>query len=660
MDTRQQGDPKPVSARGEPAALPDAVFRAMFEQLTAAALLVDPASATIVSANEAASHYFGIPLQDFQGRAIGEFLAVSPEELGRAGAEAREGRCGAYQWGSLVPGGQGRPTTVLVSSVPFGPRGLVLAIVYDCPDRVRMGQALQRSEERFRLLVETTADVIWTIDEDLRFTYVSPAIVQLRGLTPEEATRESILDAVCPESHAAVLEVLRPPKTPLPDPGQVTPAHIELEQPRKDGSRVWVEMTVRMLYDEQGTWRGALGISRDITRRKAIETALAEYRDRLERQNQELQKLWVAIEQSGSTIVMTDAHGTILYVNPRFEETSGYSRDEALGQNPRMLKSGVMGQEHYRHLWETISSGRVWRGEFLNRRKDGSLYWETATIAPVVDDSGRITNYIAIKEDITARKEAEESLLTYASQLERHNAELDAFAHTVAHDLKGPLGALVGFSELLVDAPTMDEKERASLLAQINQIGWQMNRIVDALLLLSATHRKKVDITPLDMGSIVATVKERLAPMIEEYDAILAEPEEWPTALGFAPWVEEVWVNYLSNALKYGGRPPRVELGAERTGRGQVRFWVRDNGIGLSEEEQARLFAPFTRLRQVSVEGHGLGLSIVRRLVERLGGSVGVESTVGKGSVFSFTLPEAPPSEESTPPPAPSGSSPAA
>ena len=131
----------------------------------------------------------------------------------------------------------------------------------------------------------------------------------------------------------------------------------------------------------------------------------------------------------------------------------------------------------------------------------------------------------------------------------------------------------------------------------------------------------------------------RLAHMIEEHQTEIILPGTWPVALGYDPWVEEVWVNYLSNAIKYGGQPPHVELGATAQADGMVRFWVRDNGSGLTPEEQARLFTPFTRLDQVRAKGHGLGLSIVWRIVEKLGGQVGVESEIGRGSVFTFTLP---------------------
>jgi signal transduction histidine kinase len=141
------------------------------------------------------------------------------------------------------------------------------------------------------------------------------------------------------------------------------------------------------------------------------------------------------------------------------------------------------------------------------------------------------------------------------------------------------------------------------------------------------------------MAAIVASAQDRLSHEIEEHQVEISVPAEWPVATGYGPWIEEVWVNYLSNGIKYGGEPPRLSLGATRQPDGSVRFWIRDNGPGIAPEDQARLFIPFSQLNQVRANGHGLGLSIVRRIVERLDGKVGVASQVGKGSIFAFTLP---------------------
>lgn len=226
------------------------------------------------------------------------------------------------------------------------------------------------------------------------------------------------------------------------------------------------------------------------------------------------------------------------------------------------------------------------------------------------------------------------------SQLKARNEELDAFAHTVAHDLKTPLGTIVGFAETLETAyEDIAPEEARHYLHIVARSGRRMDRIIEGLLLLAGVRKTAVEIAPLDMDEIVSESLERLSSMIQNLEAQVDAPKSWPSALGYAPWVEEVWVNYISNALKYGGQPPRVVLGAERRENGMAYFWVRDNGAGIPQDAQGKLFAPFTRLGQTQIEGHGLGLWIVRRIVERLGGQVSLDSAPGRGSVFAFTLP---------------------
>jgi PAS domain S-box-containing protein len=357
----------------------------------------------------------------------------------------------------------------------------------------------------------------------------------------------------------------------------------------------------------------------------------------------ELRKLSRAVEQSPSTVVITDIQGNIEYANPKFTELTGYQIDEVLGRNPRLLKSGRQSAEFYQDLWDTILSGREWRGEFCNKRRGGGLYWELASISPVRNAEGRITHFIKVGEDITERKRAEDALRQRTLELQARNEELDAFAHTVAHDLKNPLGLIMGFAEVVEDRhATMSPQELQKHLHSIGRNARKMSNIIDELLLLAGVRKMDIQVEPLDMAAILDQAQERLADMIEQYEAEIALPSEaaWPEALGYGPWVEEVWVNYLSNAIKYGGQPPRIELGAATQPDGMVRFWVRDNGPGLTSEEQAQLFVPFTQLAQIRVEGYGLGLSIVRRIVAKLGGQVGVESdgVPGLGSTFHFTL----------------------
>ena len=240
-------------------------------------------------------------------------------------------------------------------------------------------------------------------------------------------------------------------------------------------------------------------------------------------------------------------------------------------------------------------------------------------------------------------KRSEEALRQQTLELQARNEDLDAFAHTAAHDLKNPLALIVSL------AYSLDENQ-ASLSAEelkehvqiVRNTAFKMCSIIDELLLLAEVRKADVELEPLDMAAAVAAARERLIQMIEECQGTIIMPSTWPPALGYRPWVEEIWANYLSNAMKYGGSSPHVELGATPQPDGMVRFWVRDSGPGLTSEDLARLFTPFTRLSRIRFSGHGLGLSIVRRIVEKLGGQVGAESQAGQGSLFFFTLPAVP------------------
>lgn len=239
----------------------------------------------------------------------------------------------------------------------------------------------------------------------------------------------------------------------------------------------------------------------------------------------------------------------------------------------------------------------------------------------------------------------DEVLHSISTRLEKKELldELDAFAHTVAHDLNNPLAALTGRLELLgmlVETASRDEIQEH--LKQATKASFRLVSIVDELLVLAGVRRQTVKRAPLDMAAIVAESLDRMDSFLRTQQATVKTPDSWPVAAGHAPWIIQVWVNYLSNAAKYGGgvTPPQITLGSTVTQDGRfVRFWVQDQGPGLDEAGRQQMFVPFTRISSVRAKGHGLGLSIVRRIVEKLGGQVGVESQPGQGAQFWFELP---------------------
>ena len=236
----------------------------------------------------------------------------------------------------------------------------------------------------------------------------------------------------------------------------------------------------------------------------------------------------------------------------------------------------------------------------------------------------------------------QKELFSKSQDLAVKNAELEAYAHTIAHSLKTPLAAAARFLEILYKfkSENLSEEQRHLVQQGLSALAVSASA-VEALLLLSTITQQSVELHPLDMGSLVGQALNQLADLQARTQARVQVPKTWPSALGYAPWVGEVWVNLLSNALKYGGSPPHVELGAATDGP-QVRFWVRDNGQSLSGEERKRVFIPFTRLHQERAAGHGLGLATVQRIVSKLGGTVSVEALPDGGNEFSFTLPPAP------------------
>lgn len=251
---------------------------------------------------------------------------------------------------------------------------------------------------------------------------------------------------------------------------------------------------------------------------------------------------------------------------------------------------------------------------------------------------------VELERENTARRNAEQAMRQYATELESQNAELDAFASTVAHDLKTPLAATLAYAVLLQEgAATLTPQVRQEFLQQIEWGAHKMSDIIHDLLVLARVRRiESFELAPLNTTRLVQEAWRRLELTAQEHHATLVLPQEFHPTLGSAVWLEEVWTNLLSNAIKYGGALPRIEVGSERDDRGMVRFWVRDFGAGIAPEQQARLFEPFERLhKHATQEGHGLGLAIVRRIVEKLGGQVGVFSKVGQGSTFYFCLPSA-------------------
>jgi len=268
-------------------------------------------------------------------------------------------------------------------------------------------------------------------------------------------------------------------------------------------------------------------------------------------------------------------------------------------------------------------------------------------ISPVYRNKN-VSGNILLFHDITSIIEAEEKLkmtnIKLMDEIEKREKlieDLDAFAHTVAHDLRNSLSSIFSASEIMDELIKQNDKTLLSELSNlINHSANKSIQITHELLMLATTEKSNIERKPLNMNQIFNESKKQLCDLLKNSDVCLTEPEEWPQALGYAPWIEMVWTNYISNAVKYGGTPPVIKVGSEILNSGDVMYWIRDNGKGLSMQKQKMLFNNFVRLEPEKAEGYGLGLSIVKKIIEKLDGSVGVESDGnGEGSKFFFILP---------------------
>ena len=404
--------------------------------------------------------------------------------------------------------------------------------------------------------------------------------------------------------------------------------------------------------------------------RMAIEVALNlhQIEARLRTSEARTRLLSRAVEQCPVSIIITGADGRIEYVNPHFTKATGYSAGEAAAQNPRLLKSGRQSPEFYARMWSTIWSGREWSGEFHNRRKDGSLFWEHASISPVRSDDGRITHFVAVKEDITSRKEAEDNLLQAKAELQETNARLEvsirqardlasaaetanqaksAFLATMSHELRTPLNVINGVSATLLEQDPPPSQRTA--LDLIHHSGQNLLGIIEEVLDYTGLQagQATLDSQPCELAAIafhsLRLAAERAAGKGVDVRCQI-DPSVPGRVITDGRKLGQVLTNLLCNAVKfteYG----HVELGiaARRPSPGiwALEFVVRDTGIGIADDQLTRLFQPFSQADGTITRrfgGSGLGLAISRTLAHLLGGDITVQSRPREGSTFTFSM----------------------
>ena len=340
------------------------------------------------------------------------------------------------------------------------------------------------------------------------------------------------------------------------------------------------------------------------------------------------------IESMSEGVIFINKQGVILQVNKKTNEFFGYSEKELIGLSIECLIPNRYKHKHKSHLTNYFSTPKVRPMGHSNSilsglKKDGAVFPLEISLSYINTNDETIG--VAFITDITARTKAE-------NELKKRNLELDAYAHTIAHELHSQLNSIIGFSQLLLYDNELGNEKRRTFLEMIESSGYKMNTIIREMLLFANLKKEDIKKTDLPMKSIVEEAISRM-PLNESDSAKIEVASNFEPSVGYGPWIEEVWYNYIRNAIKYGGQPPKIEIGSSKDEKGFNKFWVKDNGIGLSEEQCNMIFVDPHKLGDGFVKGHGLGLSIVKRIVRKLDGRVSVESTLNEGSVFSFYLP---------------------
>ena len=368
----------------------------------------------------------------------------------------------------------------------------------------------------------------------------------------------------------------------------------------------------------------------------------------------ELQKLTRAMEQSPVTFMITDKNGTIEYVNPSFSRVTGYTAAEVLGTNPRILKSGHTPPETFAKMWAAIQSGETWRGEFVNRKKNGDLYWESVVVAPVKNTAGTITHFVGIKEDITAMKQMQQALakqmdeLKHARQAAEEATEAKSmFLANMSHEIRTPMNAIIGMAYLALRTE-LTAKQR-DYVGKIHQAGTSLLRIINDILDFSKIEAHNLSLEQIDfqLDDVMRGVVDVTSAKAYEkgLEFLYHIPPDLPVSLVGDPLrLGQVITNLVNNALKFtsqGEVAVTVQELQRIDSKVQLQFTVRDTGIGLSQSDAAKLFQPFTQADGSTTRkygGTGLGLSISKQLVELMEGAIWVESEQGIGTEFSFTV----------------------
>ena len=456
-------------------------------------------------------------------------------------------------------------------------------------------QAAALEEKDYRIVLEELPEGVGITDMTENLMYVNDVFADMLGYTRNELTGMNVNDLIPTDERQRLKEATA-------DRSSGLRTAYNLRMLKKDGGEIVVRVSGVPRRDSEGSVVGTMAVVIDVTRN--------------EKTQEELRKLSRAVEQSPTSVVITDADGTIEYVNPKFTELTGYTEEEAIGQNPRILKSGQTPMETFDELWSEISEGREWRGVLVNKKKDRSIYWEDAWISPITREDGSITHYVAVKQDITRRLEAEKKLQLTLQDLELYNSLLQ-------HDLRNDLQILINHVEaaLMLSEP---ESNSRGYLETSEGVAARMVRLLDVFGRPDSEERDLLRIIEQSRNHAKRAQPKIMVAVHSETDSAM---------LLNARLLPLVFDNLLRNSAEFGGGDVEVSIHVTQNDR-MVEVTYSDNGPGIPKEIRPNLFK-----RGASSTGGGYGLYLSRKVIEAYGGTIEMIEMPDEGATFKIVLP---------------------
>jgi PAS domain S-box-containing protein len=519
---------------------------------------------------------------------------------------------------------QGKTVWIRTTGEPVMENGKIVRVQGAFQDISRIMNAEQKSresEEKYREAFHKHLAVKLLIDfENGRIIEANEAATKFYGWTAEEMKNMNI-SQINTLAYEEIKEMIRA--------RNADDTHFYFRHRTAEGTVKDVEVFISKI-----TWGGKEylhSIIHDLTEKKIAE--------------KQLKLLSRSVEQSPVSVMITDTLGNIEYVNPAFERITGFSQEETIGKNPRILKSGHQSPEFYRHLWKTILSGKDWNGEFLNKKKDDTLYWEDVVISPILNSQGKVINFVSIREDISQRKKMVDDLVAAKEKAEENDRLKSAFLANVSHEIRTPMNGILGFAEILKDSG-LTGGEQKKFLHIIEDSGRRMLDTVNDLIDISKieTGQAKLHFSETNLNERLESLFRFFMPQAGGKGLELVLKERVPDRVAVMKTdcakVDSVLTNLIKNAIKFTEKG-KIEVGCIWK-ENVLEFYVRDSGIGVPPDKQEAIFKRFEQAEISGTDvfqGSGLGLAIAKAYVEMLGGKIGLESRKGHGSTFYFTLP---------------------